>query len=223
MSFLSFDPSVKLGDLLTTFAIIISLVALLSTLKKDRASRELEAANRVREAAAQAITKLDRWQALQLSLYARLRPDFIELSQSLAKNYDVLAVRDDLWKRVSDERSKVAQQVIDEQLGTAYADLIARFPAARDRFLEVNAGLAGIELQETDGFLLEGQGEIMSFDGKKASYTTAMLGNALRTVAVSREDSLRSRSEAAIKPVRDYLFQVIDQSDAEIVQVSRRR
>lgn len=222
MSFLKIDPTIKLGDLLTTFAIIISLVALLSTLAKDRASREMEAANRVRVAAAQAITKLDRWQALQLSLYTRLRPGFIELSESLASNYDVVAVRDGLWKRTSDEQSKVAQQILDEKLGTAYADLLAHFPAARERFLELGATLAGIELRETESFLLDGQTKVLSFEGKKASYQTAMLGNALRSVAASHEDSLRIKSEAALQPLRNYLFQVIDRTDADIVQISRR-
>lgn len=122
---------------------------------------------------------------------------------------------------MSYERSKVAQQIMDEKLGTAYATLIAYFPSARERFLGVNARLADIESQEIDQFLLDSQATILSFEGKRASYTTAMLGNALRSVAASHEDSLKKKSEAAVQPVRDYLLQVIDRSDADIVQVSR--
>ncbi|MDM0059006.1 hypothetical protein [Variovorax fucosicus] len=220
MALITIDRTVKLGDLLTTLAILISLFALLSTLAKDRISREHEAANRVRSAAAQAITKLDRWKALQLSLYSRMRPEFIVLSQSLAKNFDVIEVRDDLWKRVGEERAKVAQQVIDEQLGTAYADLLAHFPVVRERFMELNITLADIELEETDGFLRDGQASILSFEDKKASYTTAMLGNSLRSVAAGHEDSLRRKSEAALKPLQEFLFDVIKKTDSEIVRLS---
>jgi hypothetical protein len=221
MSFLTIDRSIKIGDLLTIFAILISLAALLSTLDKDRAARRLEAANHVRDAAAQAIAKLDRWQALQASLYDRLRPAFIDLSQALAKRYDVFAVRDDFWRRVSDERAKVSQQVMDEQLGTAYADLISHFPAVRGRFLEVNARLADIEREETNSFLLDGQDSILSFEKQRDTYATAMLGNALRSVAATHEERLKKLSEEVIKPMRDYLFQVIDRTDEDIVRVSR--
>lgn len=65
---LQFDKTIKAGDVLTSLTVTISVIALVLSLAKDRSSRTIDQANKVRSAAASAIVKLDRWQGLQLSL-----------------------------------------------------------------------------------------------------------------------------------------------------------
>jgi hypothetical protein len=215
------DWAIKVGDLLTSATIIVSVVAMLLSLSKDRAARASEQANRVRSAAAVALSKLDRWQALQLSLYQELQPAYVEMSEVLGKKYDVDYVRDQFWKKVNTERTRIAQKVVDEQLGTAYADLISHFPAARAKFTDAYARLNGIEDKITNDYLGESEIEITQLEGRQRTYTTPMLGNALRRVAETYRTNLKDQSEAVIAPVREYLFNVIALPDDQIIRASR--
>ena len=102
---LKLDWSIKVSDLLTSITIVVSVIALLISWSKDREAKLTEQANRVRIAAATAIAKLDRWQALQLSMYRELQPTYVEMSELLTDRYDVQRVRDQFWKRVNIERT----------------------------------------------------------------------------------------------------------------------
>lgn len=215
------DWSIKVGDLLTSATIVVSVVAMLLSLAKDRAGRALEQANRVRSAAAAALSKLDRWQALQLSLYQELQPAYVELSEELGKKFDVGYVRDQFWKKVNMERTRIAQRVVDEQLGTAYADLISHFPAARVKFTDAYARLNDLEVKITNDYLGESEMEIIHLEGTQKTYTTPVLGNALRRVANTHKRDLKNQSESVIAPVREYLFGVIALPDAQIIRASR--
>ena len=50
-------------------------------------------------------------------------------------------------------RGRIAKQILDEQLGTTYADILAHFPAARMKVIHVFGALQAIEDQATDEFL----------------------------------------------------------------------
>ena len=114
------DKTVKAGDILTSLTIALSVIALLLSLAKDRNSRTIDQANKIRAAAANAIINLDRWQSIQASMFQELQPTFVELSEGLAQKYDVVGVRDKFWRQVNAERTRIARQVLQEQLGTAY-------------------------------------------------------------------------------------------------------
>jgi hypothetical protein len=218
---LNLDWTIKVSDVLTSVTIIVSVAALLLSLSKDRDVKVAEQANRVRTAAAIAISKLDRWQALQLSLYRELQPDFVELSEVLAEHYDLQHVRDQLWKRVNATRTVIAQKVLDEQLGTAYSDLLAHFPAARRKLTEAFAQLSSVESGVNENYLGASEQAILALQGKEKIYTTPTLGNALRKAATTHSNELRQSSEAVISPVREYLFHVISLPDSAIVGAGR--
>ena len=116
---LRFDNTIKAGDILTSVTVLLAVITLVVSLAKDRATRVTDQANKVRSAAATTLVKLDRWQALQLSLYQELQPNFVELSEDLARQYDVVVVRDRFWKQVGQGRAKLAKQILDEQLGNS--------------------------------------------------------------------------------------------------------
>jgi hypothetical protein len=139
------DWSVKVGDILTCLTILVSVVALLISWSKDRTAGEAEQADRIRAAAANAVTKLDRWQALQLSFYQELQPVFVETSEALREKYDVVRVRDQLWKSINAKRTRIASKILEEQIETVYAGLLSHFPAARAKFVDAFANLSNIE------------------------------------------------------------------------------
>jgi hypothetical protein len=107
------DRTLKAGDVLTSLTIIVSVVALITTLTKERDTRTREQADRVRVAAAKTLAKLERWQSLQLSLYQELQPVYVDVSESLARRFDVVAARDYLWKQVNAQRVRIAARILD--------------------------------------------------------------------------------------------------------------
>jgi hypothetical protein len=82
------DRTIKISDLLTSLTILVSVITLTVSWSKDRLTREKEQADRVRSAAAKTLTQLDRWQALQLSIFRELQPVFVETSEMLVDNFN---------------------------------------------------------------------------------------------------------------------------------------
>jgi len=218
---LHFDRTIKAGDILTSLTITLSVIALVLSLTKDRDSRTIDQANKVRSAAASAIVKLDRWQAVQLSLYQELQPVFVEASEGLAQKYDVIGIRDKFWRQVNSERIRIARTVLEEQLGTAYLDILAHFPAARVQYVEAFSKFSTVEDDISNTFLDVSEQAILKLKGKQATYQTADLGNAFRAQALKSTSDLRAQSEIIIAPVRNYLLSVIALPDSEIINASR--
>jgi hypothetical protein len=129
------DRTIKASDLLTSVTIIVSVVALVITWTKDRDVRVREQADRVRAAAAKTLAKLERWQTLQLSLYDQLQPVFVETSEMLGKEFNVIGTRDYLWKQLNAEHTRISAKVLEEGFETAYVDLFAYYPPSDKRFL----------------------------------------------------------------------------------------
>lgn len=214
------DSTLKVSDILVLLTILVSVATVTMSWSRDRAAREKEQADSVRAAAAQALTKLDRWQALYLSVFLELQPDYVETSELLAKEFNVTKARDHLWKTINSRMAKVDARVIDEQLKTAYVDVLAHFPALRGPFIGAFEKLEPA-LQRRWGLLEKTQHAVLAFEGKQASYTTAQLGNALRAEAARVQAQFKSDTEAVIAPVRDLLFDIIAKSDAELLHAAR--
>lgn len=215
---LTFDRTVKASDLLTSLTVIVSVVALLFTWTKEQDSRTREQADRVRMAAAKTLVKLERWQNLQRSLYAELHPTYVETSEILAKHFDVIGPRDYLWKQVNAQRIRVAARILDENIESAYVDLFAYYPSVRSTFLDALAKLKSDEATATEQLLLKTQAVVMSFEQKRAGYTSAMLGNALRGAALPIEQNFMRASDQTLAPIRNELYAVISKDDEELLK-----
>jgi hypothetical protein len=72
----------------------------------------------------------------------------------------------------------VAKKVLDEQLGTAYSELLSHLPAARRTFTDAFAQLSVVESDVTTSYLARSEQAIVNLEGKQKTYTTSTLGNA---------------------------------------------
>ena len=216
------DWNIKIGDILTSITIIVSVVALIITWTMDRDTRETQQADLVRTAAARAITQLDRWQSLNLSLYSELQPEFITTSEMLNTQFDVVKVRDYLWKTISNQRITIANKVLDEKITTSYVDLLAHFPDTRTQFINLFKTLNANEERISSSFLETSQHDVLRFEGKEITYTSAMLGNALRVTAAKHKGELIKEASDAIYPVKELLFDIIAKSNEQILYASRK-
>lgn len=114
---------IAIGEILTVIAIVISAVTLLTTLAKDRRQRVSEQANNVRSTSAKALAKLERWQDHSLRYYQNIEPIFVDASVLFAKDRDMAATRDFLWKRLGEEKSVIEQKKSQEEIETAFVEL----------------------------------------------------------------------------------------------------
>lgn len=208
------DWTIKIGDILTIATIIITLVALLISWSKDRYTKLKEQADKVRGSAAAAFAKLDRWQALQFSNYQHLQPFFVEASEMAANSHDLVAARDFLWKSINAQLAATQGKIVDEQIESAYVGLFSNFPMIRKLFLSTLDQLKGLEADIFNGLLHSTQRDVLSFEKQSQS---AILGNALRTSAAKSQVDFEQKADAVMKPVRDFLLQVISMPDKEIL------
>ena len=218
---MTFKWAVEIGDVLTTVTILVSVVALVVSWSKDRLTREAQQADSVRAAAAKVLTKLDRWQAIAISLYTELQPLFIETSEGLQEEYDVIKARDKLWKGTALAQAAISAMILEEEIGTSYVDLLSHFPEVRAQFRTAFIQLTEVEKRVSNEFLEESQGNVLECEGKSKSYTSAQLGNALRTSAAIFEKILYEESEQIIEPLRNALLDIIAKPNYEILGVYR--
>jgi hypothetical protein len=218
---MAFDRSIKVGDILTSLTILVSVSALAVSWSKDRSLREIEHADKVRAAAANALIQLDRWQFINLSLYQELEPTFVEASEMLKNDFNMVKVNDYLYKTINDKRIQIASKILDEKILTTYVDLLSHFPASREHFVTVFEQLRLIEKDVSNEFLLAFQDDVFSFKDKQESYTTTRLGNALRYTAATHREKLIEKYSETIRPIRQFLFDVIAMSNKEILNTNR--
>ena len=218
---MTFDRSIKLGDVLTSLTILVSVIALIISWSKDRLTREMEQADKVRAAAAKALVQFDRWQFLNSSIYQELQPTFVETSEMLQDDFDVAKARDYLWKTIDSRQTQIASKILDEKILTAYIDLLSHFPASRDHFLKVFEQLRLVEEDVSGKFIEASQKDVLSFQGRQQDYSSAMLGNALRITAAKHKKELDEKSTETVRPVQQFLFDVIAKSNKELLNASR--
>ena len=214
-------PAITVGDLLTSVTILISMITLAVSWRKDRLADEAQRADRIRSAAALALTKFDRWRALWLSAYDELEPSFVETSELFEQEFKVGKTRDFLWKVIHTKFSLASEKILNEEIETAYFALLSHFPAARGHLLAACEKLKEQQLLARSELLDHTQRRVLALHSKKSDYEPAVLGNELREAASECKMAFDAKSAALLQSVQEFLFGVIAKSDKEILTASR--
>ncbi len=209
---------IKVGDILTSLSILISAAVLLRAWTKDRRDRDKELADKIRNAAAKTLAKLDRWQELSLWFYQYTQPLFIETSEMLIKDFDIVAARDYFWKKANEARVNISGRILDEEIEVAYVELYGYHPVVHGLFVKAVNELKEKEEEVFYDFIESAQDAIKSYLGKKASYESAQLGNNLREMAFHFGSMLKEKTDTRLKPIRGFLVDIISKSDPEILK-----
>lgn len=177
----------------------------------------------MRTAAAKTLAKFERWQGLQKSLYSELQPTYVETSEILLTDFNIVSARDGLWKKINAQRVRISDRVLSESIETAYVDLFAYYPSIRVAFLAAIAKLDDSEDVASSKLLEDTQAAVMAFEGKKAGYSSAMLGNALRNAAAPIEKQFVQDTNGILEPIRDDLYTLISSDDDTILTKSKNK
>ena len=215
---MAIDWSIKVGDILTSLAIVVSASALVYSWTKDREARNTELADNIRQEAAYALTNLDRWVHLNESLYQNVQPIFITTSEMIKGDDNIIEERDYLWKSINEQRNIIKSKILDEKILTSYIGLLAHFPQMRGRYVVMFESLTELEEDISNRLLEETQDDVLSQEDSIENYTSAVLGNALRTTAESHRDRLLRESARITTPLRDSLFEIIGKPNQEILR-----
>ena len=214
--------NIKAGDLLTVFTILISFVALITTLWKEIHANRSTQVDRIRAAAAKTLGKLERWRDLALWYYEDIQPLFVATSDMLAQEFDVAKARDYLWSELGAARNKSKQRIVDESIETAYVELASYFPGIYPVFSATLNAMKEVEEGRYSDLVNLCQMTVLQYETRKEGYTPALLGNSLRGACGHVRSLFSSQVADASAPIHDFLVALIAQPDARILQAKHQ-
>jgi hypothetical protein len=214
----SINTKLDMGNILTALSIFGSAIFFMYSFRKDRELRKGERANRIRNAAAVTIAKLDRWREISLSLFEEIQPLFVTTTERMAKDYNAIESRDYLWKNLSIINNKVYDIIRKENIETVPIDLYGYNQEVRDLF---NSSLGNLKKEQKSMFedlSKKTQNAVLYFTpDKKEEYSNAKLGNALRLSAGGIRSDYEKKLGSIIQPVENFLNAIINESDKDLL------
>ncbi len=210
-------PEITVGDILTLVTILITLYTLYSAWVQSKRIREKELATNIRNACANVLGKLERWRELNLSIFENAQPLYVETSEMLEKNQNVIKTRDYLWKSLNAARNEIRHTVLEEKLESAYTDLYGYSPQLVDGFTHALEQLKTVENAVFTAFLAKTQDSVMDWQSKLNQYTSAMLGNELRELAAQHGEQFEKNTHTAIAPLKQKLTELLRESDQALI------
>lgn len=215
---IEFEKKVNIGHMITVFSVIVSAVALLASWSESRQLYAREQADRVRAAAGRTLAGLERRHEIVLSLFQDLQPVFVKASEDFAASFDRVAVRDVLWREANAARATVERRLLDDNMQDAYVALYGYHPELRDLLRASIQEMRNREGRAFDEFVEQLQAEILTFESSPATYQTAHLGNALRTVAARYRQCVTTLEEESVAPLEQFLTNLVLNPDEQILR-----
>jgi hypothetical protein len=119
----SFDPTIKLSDVITSLSFVLAVLALVYSQQKDRTAAEREQLAEARTMLSNCLSKLERWGELSVSVFDEVQPFLVQTTEIWAKDGDVVPARDYLWRELNSLFSSVDMKIKDDKISGAYIDL----------------------------------------------------------------------------------------------------
>lgn len=223
---LKLERTVKVGDLLTSISVIITLIGVLIAWSQDRQDRSREDADKIRRAAALTLAKLERLQELTLWYYDEIQPLFVQVSEGLSKDRNIESARDSLWRQLDEARARSINRIHDEQIEQAYVELYGYYPDVHEL---LNQAIANVKAKDEAIFKeFQGQTEadVLSFEvgttnKPQPDYKSAYLGNKLRDTMHSYKNQAKVEIDQLLKQSHDFILSVVLSTDEDILQRTR--
>lgn len=214
---ISFDPTVKLSDVITSLSFILAILALVYSQSKDRQTADDQRLVQARTVLSNGITKLERWAALSKSVFDEMQPTLVQTSEIWNEKNDVFAARDYLWRELNRIYTGVSTKILDEKISTAYIDLYRVSPTLPDNYRDTLDKLEKLAEKVRTDVLGDTEGAVLSFKDRRGERFTAEMGNALRA-AVSRDRQFfNDREHEIITPLLQRIVSDVAKKDSELL------
>ena len=208
---------IKIGDISTSLAIIISALTIASILTKDRSLRQKERADTIRNSAASTITKLDRWHELSLSIFHDVQPIFIDTIMTMSDNFDPVKTKNILWKEMTAANNEITWKILSENIQTASVELMGYRPDIRRVFESALMELQAAREDMFSNFIYDAQQAVLSFEGRKEEYKTNDLWNKLRGTIMRNRLAFEDRIKPTFTEMSNLLLGLVSKDDADLL------
>lgn len=183
------DTTISLKEILTFLSIIISIVALLYSWRKDRQLKIKSKTDEIRSHASYTLEGIERWKEISNSIFYKCDVVFVETSELIKTSKsvpfeEIEKARDFLWKNLMRIIADNKDNIHKEKIKTAYFKLFTYFPEIEKVFQLTLSELESAEEKMIEEFVVvKTQNAIMNInDLIHQKYYSSDLGNELRNV-----------------------------------------
>jgi Caspase domain len=212
------NPEVSAGDLLTVLSLLGAISSFAISQAKDRQLRRKEFAERVRNAAAVTLAKLERWRDIALLKFRDVPPAVIGLLDGLSGANTLIDAREKLWKELFTIQSTGGHRISQEEIEIAYVGLYSYHPRVYESFGATISAMRRLDEGVWLRFMESSQDAILAWLGREKELQPTLLENQLRAACAKYEKQLRDDLDRIIEPMHRTLEQIISQSDLDIVK-----
>jgi hypothetical protein len=213
-----YDPTVKLGDFLTSGSLAIATITLLTTWAKDRRLRRKEYSDRVRKAAADTAVALERWRQLALHMFDDLQALVVDVDIELVKEGDLIKVRDSFWRGLHTADSDSTKRILNEKIETAYVGLYGYHPEVQSFYDDTVRMMNEAKSRVFRKLVKETQEQILSLKKTGDNFESAQLGNLLRKTIGKWSKYLSQSLSITLDPFRNEMLRMIAMPDKNIMK-----
>jgi hypothetical protein len=210
------DFTVSTSNLVAAFAVLISVLTLLLSVRRDRLMKRAQYADHIRGAAALLTAKLERWCNLAFGLLEQIQPIITEADAFIIANCNVVNTRDKFWRDLWLLQVAVSNRILEEEIEIAYVPLYGYDANVRELFLATLDRLKEIR-RATESHLLDStQRDILQY--REATPSSAELGNRLRKTCGTIANDYLAQMTEIFNPFRDELLKIIEADDSAITK-----
>lgn len=211
-----------IGDILTSLAILISVLKLTSELKysmsKDRILLQKERADKIRNSATSTLTKLDRWHELSKTIFQDVQPILLDAIILLSVEFDPKKAKNHLWKEITIANNQITWKILDENIQTPSVELIGYRPDIRMAFESALIELQAARTQIFSEFIFAIQRDVLSFEGcKKDEYRPNDLWNKMRGTVMRNQQAFEERTKPTLDTMSDLLLGLVKLDDDRLL------
>lgn len=206
---------IDLGQILTIFSIVLSVLGFYYAWNNDRTLKDKEYADRVRKSASIVTAKVERWGELSDRYFEDLQPVVVDVSEQVVKNHQRQPANRMLFKGMMEAKSKASQRIVDEQLQLAYMELYGYVPSFQKVFDNTITAIRAAE-RSSQMALRDSLQNVLLDKSVLALPESPKIGNVMRDKIEVERLKLRSAILEISKPLRTKMLHVIKLKDAEL-------
>ena len=217
-------PEVKVGDILTSVTIVISLVSILISWSIDRDLRRTQEVDKIRKAAAATFAKLERASEISLSIFELAQHYYVEAAEIIAKEssdksmeLSVMKARDFLWKSLNSTRDDIRKAWYDEEIDTGYEQLLSYYPVIRNIYRKTIKNMRNTEDEMLKELLSRTETDIMMSINKGEQFQTALLGNKLRKTSAEIRTKYSGELNSLLYEILSFLTKIIEADNSYLL------
>lgn len=211
--------------ILSCITILITLVTVAYSWKKDRALKAKKEADIIRSAASKTLRGIERWKSISCSIFYKSDVLFVEVAkmvkaQRKIPSRQIESARDFLWENLHAIVSENKTIVFNEDIENAYIELYSYIPNIMPIYKKIWSVLLRTEkIMLNDFIAVKTQRAVMDINSYlPGTYHSAILGNQLRQVRSECETNYVSKITKLTESIINELTRIISEKDDVLIK-----